>query len=464
MRASPLAGRKGPILFRLGIALIGLSLLLSACAGAATPTAAPTQPPAAVPTQAPPAAPPPAPGPTAMPLSAQPVVPPAVEGSPWVVANNNTWIYSGPGKEYVVYAALLGGQTAQVTGKSEDGLWWAISVPVAPGGNGWVEGAWVTAYTESVPVLPTPPLPPSTALVPPAAGDPQATALVNTNVRSGPGETYPAYGVALAGATGRVLGKSEDGAWWAVRIDPALVGAGYGWVAGSTVEASNVEGVATIAAPLQPPVVTPPQAPPEGAPSATALDYVNLRTGPGSCNPAYAIAPPGATGEVIGVSEDGQWWQVKLPVEVAAVGYGWVSAAYVSTSNTASVPVVAGGACEDAGVPSPGAYECVLTGQSPLDYTVLDSGSAFEMQWTLVNTGADPWNKNVAHFVQAGQTGELHTGDDSFAVEDDITNGESVSVNVSAEAPDAAGTYGELWELNANGPVVCQFWMIINVK
>jgi uncharacterized protein YraI len=288
-------------------------------------------------------------------------------------------------------------------------------------------------------------------------------ALVNTYVRSGPDETYPAYGVAPAGAVGRVIGKSETGGWWAVRIDPTLVGAGYGWVAESTVQATNTEKVAVIAAPPAPEVAEP-IAPPEGAPTATAVDYVNVRSGPGSCYVPYVIAPPGASGEITGVTEDGAWWQLKLPTEVAGTGVGWVSADYVTTSNADGVPVVAGEPCENADVPPPEALECVLVEQSPLDYTVQESGADFDMEWTVVNTGTDSWIQSVADFVQAGQTGELHADEDSFAVDDDVQPGESVTVSAPAAAPDVAGTYGELWEINANGAVVCQFWMIINVQ
>jgi hypothetical protein len=139
------------------VAVMVLALALSACGGAATP--APTQDTALIqtqaaqtvvadltqnapppPTQAPApteAAPPP--GPTPDPNIPVAVVPTAAPGESSAVANYNTTIYSGPGENYVVYATFLGGQTALVTGKSEDGLWWAISVPVAPDGPAWSE-------------------------------------------------------------------------------------------------------------------------------------------------------------------------------------------------------------------------------------------------------------------------------------------------------------------------------------
>ena len=248
-----------------------LALILSACGGAATP--APTQDTALIQTQsaqtvvadmtqnAPPAtqAPPPAeaptetappPGPTPDPAIPVAVVPTPAPGEPTAVANYNTTINSGPGTNYVVYSVFLGGSTAKVIGKSEDGLWWAISVPVAPDGSGWVDAAWVTVSgADGVPVLPTPPVPPTVALVPPAAEDPQATTLTNVYVRTGPATNFPAYGIAQTNVTGRVLGVSEDGQWWVVRLDPAVIGTGYGWVMAQYTTALNVEGIQTVIEP-----------------------------------------------------------------------------------------------------------------------------------------------------------------------------------------------------------------------
>jgi uncharacterized protein YraI len=203
------------------ILLIVTALILGACAPA--PTAAPTQdtasiqtqaaqtvvadltqnapppptqapPPTAVPTQAPP------PGPTPDPNIPVAVIPTPAPGDAAAIANYNTTIYSGPGTNYVVYAAFNGGSTAKVVGKSEDGLWWAISVPVAPTGSGWVDAGWVTvSNVDGVAVLPTPPVPPTAEMVPPGPTDPQAMAIANVYVRSGPATNYPAYGIAPAG-------------------------------------------------------------------------------------------------------------------------------------------------------------------------------------------------------------------------------------------------------------------------
>jgi len=251
----------------LGLLLLGI-LVLSACAPAPTPAPAvqPTQDVAAIETQSAatvyadltagaPTVIPPAPGPTTDPNIPVAVVPTPAAGEPAAVANYNTAIFSGPGTNYVLYATLLGGTSAKVVGKSEDGKWWAISIPVAPNGTGWVDAAWVTvSNAQNVATLPTPPVPPTTDMVPPEPTDPQVLTLANVYVRTGPGTNYPAYGLVPYGKTGRVIGKSEDGKWWVVRLDPTKVSAGYGWVSGDYTQASNVEGVQTIQ--------TPPRRPP----------------------------------------------------------------------------------------------------------------------------------------------------------------------------------------------------------
>lgn len=42
-----------------------------------------------------------------------------------------------------------------------------------------------------------------------------------------------------------------------------------------------------------------------------------------------------------GSSEDGGWWVVAVSPSIAPAVMGWVSAAYVTTTNTEGVPVVA---------------------------------------------------------------------------------------------------------------------------
>jgi uncharacterized protein YraI len=466
----------------LGVLLAG-GLILSACAPAPTPTAPPAPTPdlGAVQTQAvqsayadltagAPTATPPAPAGTPDPALPVAVVPTSVAGQPSGVALYNASIMSGPGTNYVFYGALLGGVSVQVVGISEDSQWWVISVPPAPNGQGWVSAAYLsTSDTGSVPVISTPPVPPTTDMVPPGPSDPQATAIANIYVRSGPGQEYPAYGIAPAGSSGRVIGVSQDGAWWVVRVNPDKVGAGYGWVMAQYTQASNTTGLPVIANPTTAPPVSP-TPPAAGTPSATAVDYVNVRTGPGTNYPVLGVAAPGASAQVSGKSSDGAWWQVVLPTTTVASGAGWVSASYVTTQNTDSVPVVSAPpppavpATPPAPVSGPG---CTYVSQDPQDGTTYSIGTPFTTTWVLKNTGSAPWDKSHYDmaFIGAYNNVWLHTGADLYDLTTTVQPGQTYNFSVPMLAPTYTGTYGEAWQLedSGNGQVLCQFYVYINV-
>ncbi len=94
----------------------------------------------------------------------------------------------------------------------------------------------------------------------------------------------------------------------------------------------------TPSTPAPPEVIVPTPLP--GSPSATALEPVNVRSGPGTNYPSYGVAAPGTQAEVIGVSPDGGWWVVSISIEYAPDGRGWVSADWVSVENAEGVPVI----------------------------------------------------------------------------------------------------------------------------
>jgi len=194
----------------------------------------------------------------------------------------------------------------------------------------WVSGASGTAEPEGPPIEVPPPAEPS---------GPSATALDDINIRSGPGTQYPSYGVVAKGTTGEVIGISGSRQWWVVKVSPAIDPSGQGWVSGQYVQVQNADSVPVIPDPPLPPEVVIP-VPPIALPSAQALDVIYIRSGPGVNYPAYGLAQKGVTGEVIGVSEDGKWWVVKLPTDKVAAGQGWVSADWVQTSGTENVQVI----------------------------------------------------------------------------------------------------------------------------
>jgi hypothetical protein len=254
-----------------------------------------------------------------------------------------------------------------------------------------------------------------------------------------------------------------------VRIDPAKVGAGYGWVMAQYTTATNTEDVPVIANPPTQEAVNP-APPPAGVPAATAVEYVNIRTGPGTNYPVLGVAAPGASGEVSGKSADGAWWQVKVPTTVIASGLAWVSAGYVVTQNTDSVPVVEGPPApppvESTPPPPAATVSCQLVSQDPLDGTTISIGAPFTTTWVLQNTGGAEWSKSSydVTFIGALDSVWLHTGPDLFDLSASVPAGGNYNFSVPMLAPTYSGTYGEAWQINnENGEVACQFWVYITV-
>ena len=186
--------------------------------------------------------------------------------------------------------------------------------------------------------VPTP-IPPTVVVPAPPPDVPSVTATTAINVRIGPGTNYPAYGVAPQGAQAEVIGVSPDGGWWNIKVASELIPAGNAWVSNDYVTTSNTENVPVVEPPQPPPDAELPPADPNG-PRVTALDAVNVRSGPGTEFPAYGVAPKGATGTVLGKSADGKWWAVEAPKAYTPDGMGWVSADWVLAENVEDVPVL----------------------------------------------------------------------------------------------------------------------------
>jgi uncharacterized protein YraI len=319
----------------------------------------------------------------------------------------------------------------------------------------------------NLPVVPAPPVPPTTNMVPPGPTDPQVLTLAEVFVRMGPGSQYPAYGIAPAGTTGRVLGKSEDGQWWTVRINPANVGAGYGWVAAAYVQASNVTDVPVIKAPAAPaPQPLPPPA--AGTPTVTAIEFVNVRSGPGTNYPAYGVAAPGASAEVTGKSQDGAWWQVKVPTTFAPSGLAWVSASFVIPQNTASVPVVAAPPAPPTTItPAPPATAtCQIVSQSPADNSVLAANTAYTFTWVIKNTSTTKWDQSEYDVIYISSTTgySMHSGSDVYDLPSTVDPGQTVTISGSGITPAAGGPYTESWAIAKGSTPVCPFYVVFQVK
>jgi uncharacterized protein YraI len=265
---------------------------------------------------------------------------PPPPSAPTATALEAVNIRSGPGTLYPSFGVAPRGATGEVIGKSANGQWWVVRLPItfAAVGQGWVSAQFVQVTdADNVPVMPAPPLPPTVEVQPPPAGAPNATAIEAVHVRSGPGTQFPAFGIAPRGTRGEVIGVSQNGRWWVVRIPTHLVGRGQGWVSADWVTTQNTSDVPVIPPPSDEPRVQP-TPPPPGVPTATALDFIHVRTGPGTNFASFGIAHPGASAEIIGQSADGNWWAIRL--ETVSAGQGWVSARFVRADNAGSIPIL----------------------------------------------------------------------------------------------------------------------------
>ena len=251
----------------------------------------------------------------------------------------NLNVRSGPGLQFPILGVADEGTTGEILGLSPDGEWYAVKVDTSIFGNGqvWVMGKYVTLSNPTGQSLPTitPPLLPSKLNVPqPNTNDPQVTMLETATVRQGPGVEYPVFGVTPTGGRAIVVGNSEDGEWWAIQLESQT-----GWVYKSYTYAQKTDNVPELENPDMPNTVNP-AVPGTGAPAATALEPINVRSGPSNAYTSYGQISIGTRLAVIGRSYDSEWLVVNLPTSISPNGQGWVAARYVQAENIGRVPVV----------------------------------------------------------------------------------------------------------------------------
>jgi uncharacterized protein YraI len=298
------------------------------------------------------------------------------------------------------------GTLAGALGKDPTGAWYAVDAPTQPLGQGWVSAELVApSGVENLPVLPVPPLPPTVELAPPAAADPQTTTLESLYLFSGPSTDFPAYGVVRNGAVGQVLGRSTDGEWWVVRVNPGLVSTGFGWLTYSFNVVKNIPQDLTIVEtpPLPPSVAFP--APPAGAASGVAMTALNVRSGAGATAPLLGVAPAGSVAEITGISGDNAWWRVLVPNTISPDSQGWVDANFFFAQNATNVPQV-GEPVAPTNTPMPVAVYPTWTPGGPTSppYGTVTIGTTTEP----VNLRAGPGNQYDSYGrIPAGTSGVI---------------------------------------------------------
>lgn len=116
--------------------------------------------------------------------------------------------------------------------------------------------------------------------------------------------------------------------------------------------AAVATATATVEGELSTPVTTPgtPSSPdggiiiiiptPEpGKPTVTAVSPTNIRGGPSQEYPIIGLLNQGEAAEAIGISEDGQWYAIRIPQ--SPQGSGWVFGQLVTGSGVEGLPIIA---------------------------------------------------------------------------------------------------------------------------
>jgi uncharacterized protein YgiM (DUF1202 family) len=287
-------------------------------------------------------------GPTPVPTESIPLppidIPDPAPNVPTGTARVNVNVRSGPSMLFAVLGTAQQGDRGEILGLSPDGYWYAVRVPTSAVGTGiaWSAVDFVDLNNptgQPLPVVTPPLLPPLVNFPIPPANTPQVTMLEAATLRSGPTLEFPVYGVAPTGSQAEVLGQSEDGEWWALRMPTSIAENGTGWVPKLYTTTSNVTNPPVVKTPDLPNNINP-AAPATGAPSLVTRDVLNVRTGPGSAYPSLGKVGIGTVLAVVGVGSNGDHYVVNVPIELNPSGQGWIQARFVRAENVSNVPVV----------------------------------------------------------------------------------------------------------------------------
>ena len=273
-----------------------------------------------------------------VPVSTPPpdAVPPPDPGVPAATTTTSVNVRSGPSTKFPIYFVAPPNTTFQVFGVSPDRKWWGVLVSqdIVDHGEAWISASYVVTNDEvaNVPVV-QPPAPPPEVKPPeppPSNETVIATNFEPLNVRSGPGNQYPSYGVAPIGSSAEVLGVSPDGKWYVVAVPSDVASDGRGWVSASyvTLEPEGVD-FPLVQPPEEPPTVSPTDPPPSNETViATTTEVIAIYSGPGKSYESYGKAAAGVSAEALGRSSDGLWIALALP-DITPDGTGWANANYI---------------------------------------------------------------------------------------------------------------------------------------
>ena len=259
------------------------------------------------------------------------IIPSPELDAPKAVTVGKVSIFNGPGEDFDIIGLMEEGVEAQVIGISEDRSWFAIKVDIGQEQIGWLRsGDSVVENVSELQIIDS--LGNEIKATTSTPMGPFVSAVIEAKIFNGPGLEYEEIGVLEIGKTADVIGISQSGKWWIIRLP--FLESGRGYVSAENVLAENTDNVQV-----------------EEIPVVTAVSNVNVRNGPGMDYEKIGLLKSGQKANVIGRDSDGLWWVIQIP---DLEENGWSSVDYVVGTNLGNVPIIRLGEIEiDLLIPTP---------------------------------------------------------------------------------------------------------------
>ncbi len=247
--------------------------------------------------------------------------PPATPATPVVVVQRNLTVRGGPGAQYPTLGTLDAAVDYMILGISDDGLWYQVEL--TDGSPGWVTASSALVQTAgdlaAVPIAQAPtdtPVPTATT-TPTFTASPTPTNTLTATVTASLTPTPSLTATATFTVTATPSQTSTSTVTRTRTFTPTPTDT-------ATATATNTPTLTRTATPT--------------IPFVEALRDVVLRAGPGSQYMRIGVLNAGDRLDILGVSEDGGWYQVFMPTNDSA----WIAsgAALVRTAgNLTGVPI-----------------------------------------------------------------------------------------------------------------------------
>jgi uncharacterized protein YraI len=165
------------------------------------------------------------------------------------------------------------------------------------------------------------------------------------NVRAAPSAASENLGTVPIFSKVQIVGKDADAKWWMIQFPEAANG--VGWITAEYVQVSGDPDVPVIGA-VEPPA----SAPPAQEASATVIETVNVRSGPGTDYNAIGTVQGGDQVALTGKDPLGAWLQIAFPGGPGDAG--WINAAFLQAEGVEGLPVISeSGQVIGTGTPAP---------------------------------------------------------------------------------------------------------------